>query len=262
MSESSSQTYATRLTSLATQMRSVLTQTDPTNDSETQTCEEFENLEDIVNNIRKQLEENCSDPSHYDTNNIVLDIFRTGVETNDYDEICDEKTLKSECVNEPNVNEKKNPNEIQSERKKLSIENDFTVSSLSDISSPLTVRSDVRGTHNGSSTSGCYYGIYVENIMVLQNHFENCLNFTCKVRLANDGTAGGQFHDSYNKNTDYLERVIFSIIHQAYRKSSALPETIFSTIGCFSPAASLFLSLGNTSKFTYRSLILFQCIQH
>lgn len=229
-------------------MKSVSTQTDPTKNSGTQTNDEFDTLEDIVYNIKNQLDTSCSNlKPHFDTENFDLEIFRSDAESKENTETFDEMTLKSdEFPKEPislyEMDQNVNGHTLENHY----IGKDCAVLALP---SPLSGTTDTcHKTDDTSSCSvACYNGSDVGIITILKKHCEN-LNFTCGVRLVNELIEGIRFSQNITSNT--LERVAYSLIHQAHPKSSALPETIFSSIGCVSPTASLLLSLGNTSRST------------
>lgn len=303
-SDSSCQTYSTRLTSLATQVISIATQTDHTSHSETQTCEdmftikendrqinlkEFDHLERLVKNIKIQSEESCLD-TKVETEHYTIDTCRYDVQLLDISD--DENThsskdleaesaiendtancFNSEClltdynitdeiesVLSINLDEEKGT-QYRLDSKEFVSEHTADVTTANDSNIAILANEEVRfdelcetiegNTPRPSDSSLITYDealdVDYESIRTLKTHFEGHPYFI-KPICFNNGTANEELLGSTSiLRGNVLDRLIFSLIHRVHYKSSALPETLFSSPGCISPTASLLLSLGNSS---------------
>ncbi|XP_026676761.1 LOW QUALITY PROTEIN: COP1-interactive protein 1-like [Diaphorina citri] len=291
-SDSSCQTYSTRLTSLATQVISIATQTDHTSHSETQTCEdmftikendrqinlkEFDHLERLVKNIKIQSEESCLD-TKVETEHYTIDTCRYDVQLLDISD--DENThsskdleaesaiendtancLNSECllsdynitdeielVLSINLDEEKGT-QYRLDSKEFVSEHTADVTTANDSNIAILANEEVRfdelcetiegNTPRPSDSSLITYDealdVDYESIRTLKTHFEGHPYFI-KPICFNNGTANEELLGSTSiLRGNVLDRLIFSLIHRVHYKSSALPETLFSSPGCISP---------------------------
>lgn len=239
-----------------------MTQTDHTTNSGTQTCEEFDNLEDIVNNIKNQLQASCSMLEYVSsTEDIsVMHIDESDKECRKYNSHISSDDVEKSDIN-INERDKRHENKSKDPRNgssntliqnalrlspytSTSVDNNGFCGNLEVLSDGSPLTSDDSPT--SSFTLYQFYDLDFESINMLQKHFQFCSNVTYKNCFVNNKTAGVKFQLPHCTHTrQYLNRVIFSIICQTHQRSSALPETLFSTIGYMSPTASLLLALGN-----------------